>query len=661
MADWNASNITLTAKGSSALSRVEAGDGSLTITRVVASEQYVQESTLREVTTLSVENLELTIIDRHEVEDGGSVIQAQLSNLNLTKKFTLNEIGVFATHSSDPDNEFLYIIAQVDLNTGDEIPLYSVTPVTATYDIYLYNVGADKVNVTISSAGLVTYEALNAICGLVKRSNAYELGQIANHASLPTGMYLECVVAGTTASTPIPIPTSPKEGDMVKDGSVTWVLSKTLSSRKLGYRQPSTAYTVGNIAYHSALPTGWCLKCTTAGTTSAGDITPSSTIGDTITDGGVTWTVVKYTLTTDVPPLASALATPRKIELTGNVTGSADFDGSKDIQIVAATPLCIPLSEHITWTVTGTQQGDFDSLQTALNEAKKYRPIAEGALITINLLSGFELAEPIRVSRCDLRHVEITSDDTVIARTSKVAALAPSVPDNSLWSNLHYLQFIQFYKVVAPTLRFKLKKDDSSAGSYHNCEGVDYNYSQGFIDGASFESFKIGVAECYAVYAACSNISVKESTFNGNFGDISVNKGSALHAMNLTCTGAISRGISVWGGVGAIEGCTITGCRYYGIIFAHCEGSISEYNTESDSADTRRTKISNCGWGGVDCDFGGTAAINRVDITGCGTGVLLEDSGNLVRIGADTNISGNTNNYSIATNTITSQGLILTA
>ena len=295
MADWNASNITLTAKGSSALSRVEAGDGSLTITRVVASEQYVQESTLREVTTLSVENLELTIIDRHEVEDGGSVIQAQLSNLNLTKKFTLNEIGVFATHSSDPDNEFLYIIAQVDLNTGDEIPLYSVTPVTATYDIYLYNVGADKVNVTISSAGLVTYEALNAICGLARRNAAYELGQIANHASLPTGMYLECVVAGTTASIPISLPTSPKEGDMIKDGSVTWVLSKAPSSRKLGYLQPSTAYTVGNIAYHSALPTGWCLECTTAGTSGTSAVVlPNPLVdGATITDGTITWTLRK--------------------------------------------------------------------------------------------------------------------------------------------------------------------------------------------------------------------------------------------------------------------------------------------------------------------------------------------------------------------------------
>lgn len=286
MADWNSSNITLTAKGSSALSRVEAGDGSLTITKVVASEQYVQESTLRKVTTLSVENLKLTIIDRHEVEDGGSVIQAQLSNLNLKKKFTLNEIGVFATHSSNPTNEFLYIIAQVDLGTGDEIPLYSITPVTATYDIYLYNVGADKVNVTISSAGLVTYEALNNIYHLVRRSTAYKLGQTANCALLPTGMYLECIVAGTTASIPISLPASPKEGDKVTDGSVTWVLNKVASYRKLGYRQPNTAYSIGQIAYHSALPTGWYLECITAGTTGIGELTISNpSMGDTVADG----------------------------------------------------------------------------------------------------------------------------------------------------------------------------------------------------------------------------------------------------------------------------------------------------------------------------------------------------------------------------------------
>ena len=444
------------------------------------------------------------------------------------------------------------------------------------------------------------------------------------------------------------------------DDKAAYLLDKVYSSARLLRR--STHYNKGDRVYAGGLKAGLYLECATAGMSGTDAIDfSSSKVGDTITDGGVTWTVVKYALTTDVPPLASALATPRKIELTGNVTGSADFDGSKDIQIATATPLCVPLAEHITWTVTGTQQGDFDSLQTALNEAKKYRPIAEGALITIKLLSGFELDEPIRVSRCDLRHVEITSDDTVMARTSKLAALMPTAPNYSPWSVLNYLVFIQFYKAVAPTLRFRLKKDDSSAGSYLHCDGVDYNYSQGFIDGASFESFKIGGHECYGVNITCSNISVKESTFNDNWGDVTANKDSVLHANNLTCTGALNRGIAIWGGVGAIEGCTITGCGSYGIIFAHCSGSISVYNTESDSAETRRTKISNCGAGGITVDFGAHVAVNRIDITGCQTGILLESPGNIVSLGADYNISGNTHNYNIATNTITSRGLILTA
>jgi hypothetical protein len=60
------------------------------------------------------------------------------------------------------------------------------------------------------------------------------------------------------------------------------------------YRQPSTAYAVGDIKYHSALPTGWYLECTTEGTSGSGDLTISSpTIGGIVTDGTATWTVRK--------------------------------------------------------------------------------------------------------------------------------------------------------------------------------------------------------------------------------------------------------------------------------------------------------------------------------------------------------------------------------
>jgi hypothetical protein len=44
------------------------------------------------------------------------------------------------------------------------------------------------------------------------------------------------------------------------------------SAAQLGYRQPNTEYAVGAIAYHASLPTGYYLECTTAGTTSNGDL-----------------------------------------------------------------------------------------------------------------------------------------------------------------------------------------------------------------------------------------------------------------------------------------------------------------------------------------------------------------------------------------------------
>lgn len=318
MADWSSHNITLTTKGASALSKVQAGSGSLTITRVIASEQYVAESTLREVTSLSVENLPLTIIDRHEVQDGGSVIQVQLSNLYLGNAFTLNEIGVFATHSDNPSEEFLYIIAQVDADTGDKIPVYATTPVTATYDIYLYNVGADNVKITISSAGLVTYEALNKACDIIQRNTAYEVGDILHSHSLKKGLSIKCTVAGTTKSTDTDL-SHKNVGDTVEDGTSKWVViapsttadfdahnhsldahpelvDKIIESGGVNVIKRSYNYAKGDIAYSNKIPSWAFLKCTVAGTSSDGWYFPKPSeikVNDTIVDGTVTWKVCK--------------------------------------------------------------------------------------------------------------------------------------------------------------------------------------------------------------------------------------------------------------------------------------------------------------------------------------------------------------------------------
>jgi microcystin-dependent protein len=59
-------------------------------------------------------------------------------------------------------------------------------------------------------------------------------------------------------------------------------------------RQPSTTYNVDDIKYSPLLPTGWYLLCTTGGKTSASDLVITSpAVGNTVTDGGVVWTIDK--------------------------------------------------------------------------------------------------------------------------------------------------------------------------------------------------------------------------------------------------------------------------------------------------------------------------------------------------------------------------------
>ena len=74
-------------------------------------------------------------------------------------------------------------------------------------------------------------------------------------------------------------------------------------------RQPLTAYALKDIRYSPLLPTGWFLECTTAGTTSSGDITlPTPLVENaTITDGTCVWKVRKIS-SADGMPIGAIIA-----------------------------------------------------------------------------------------------------------------------------------------------------------------------------------------------------------------------------------------------------------------------------------------------------------------------------------------------------------------
>lgn len=72
-------------------------------------------------------------------------------------------------------------------------------------------------------------------------------------------------------------------------------LTPLVNASQTDNRQPSTAYSEGDIKYSPLIPTGWFLACTVSGTSSASELVVPSPVaeGDEITDGGVTWKVKK--------------------------------------------------------------------------------------------------------------------------------------------------------------------------------------------------------------------------------------------------------------------------------------------------------------------------------------------------------------------------------
>lgn len=154
MATWKQEHIMLTKVGEKALASAEAGTGKITVTRIVGS--TFNPSDIYNVVNNNglTTNITFDIISKKPIDDStGTVITIQATNKNVTSKFHMNTIVVFATQSSIASGEFPYMIAKT-LN-ADEIGLPTITPITLNFALTILNTRGGLLNLTISNTGFV--------------------------------------------------------------------------------------------------------------------------------------------------------------------------------------------------------------------------------------------------------------------------------------------------------------------------------------------------------------------------------------------------------------------------------------------------------------------------------------------------------------------------
>lgn len=157
-------------------------------------------------------------------------------------------------------------------------------------------------------------------------ATSYTLGTMLTVDGLPNGWLLECIAPGVSGTDAITLPDTLIDGLTITDGSVTWALRKVATYGGLGYRQPSTAYAVGDVVYVKGAGAKYRLACVTAGTTSADELAiPSGAkAGDSITDGTAIWKVE------EIEGMITA------IESDGGLVTLTHVDGTTEqLQIVA--------------------------------------------------------------------------------------------------------------------------------------------------------------------------------------------------------------------------------------------------------------------------------------------------------------------------------------
>lgn len=162
MATWNDKCVIITEAGEYLFSQGIV-DNKIEITRVVSGSNRVSFAELKEQTAVSSIKA-IGSVSRVVTSSTGCTITVSIGNEEITEPYELNQIGIYAKSGSS--GEILYMIAQAE--TPDTIPLYSVTPTTVTFDVYIEHSQDLTLIITSGATGLATLDDVMPLIQEVK-------------------------------------------------------------------------------------------------------------------------------------------------------------------------------------------------------------------------------------------------------------------------------------------------------------------------------------------------------------------------------------------------------------------------------------------------------------------------------------------------------------
>jgi len=313
-------------------------------------------------------------------------------------------------------------------------------------------------------------------------------------------------------------------------------------------------------------------------------------------------------------------------------------------------------------TVTVGTGGDYPTINAALEYLSKLQPVYDfaGITATINLLTGFTMAEQVLVRGLDLGWITITGADAETTITNTALTTDFTTADYGFDS---YPAFGVSKGGVLPRIDQLFRFDVANVGGSKNgIVAVGAGSSADVLAGAGVND--AGTNGIYAYGGSTINAGGADASGAGSHG-IRANRGSTINAGGADASGAGSHGIRAYDGStinadGAnASGAGNNGIYAYGGSTINAEGANASgagnygiYANRGSTIDAGGANASGAGDNGIRANRGSTINAEGADASGAG------DNGIYANKGSTINARRATGTLSQTANTLTSDGII---